>query len=181
VICEGKVTEPEYFKGFANACENPRVTVECEPEAGVPLSVVRMARDRKREAEQVAEKEEDDNLRYDAVWVVFDVDEHPNIPSAIQMARDNDIHLAVSNPSFELWLLLHFRDHPGPKDRAVVRQLLKGFLPNYDKHVDYKKCLPGYPEAAKRAARLGGCDIQACQPGPNPSSGVHVLTESIRT
>lgn len=181
IVCEGKVTEPHYFRGFANACENSRVTLEIAPEAGVPLSVVTMARDLKTEAEQEAAKEDDDNLKYDSVWAVFDVDDHPNITAAIQMARDNSIKLAVSNPAFELWLLLHFRDHPGMKGRVAVRELLGTYVKEYDKHVDYRNYQDGYDDAVKRARQLGACNLQTCQPGPNPSTGAYALTESIRT
>jgi hypothetical protein len=96
------------------------------------------------------------------------------------MARDNAIELAVSNPAFELWLLLHFGEQPGMKDRKVVRELLDAFITDYDKHVDYEKYRAGYEQAVRRAKALGEVDLNKCQPGPNPSTGVHVLTESIR-
>jgi len=180
-VCEGKVTEPEYLRGFADACANPRVTLSFVPEAGVPLTVVTLARDLKRKAEREADKEDDENIKFDAVWAVFDVDDHPRIPEAIQMARDNGIELAVSHPSFELWLLLHFRDQPGMRGRAEVRRLLGEYLTDYDKHVNFDDCQHGYTDAARRAAPLGACNLQTCQPGPNPSTGVYVLTESIRS
>lgn len=143
--------------------------------------MVTIARDRKKAAETEATKEEDDNLKYDSVWVVFDVDDHPRIPDAIQMARDNSIELAISNPAFELWLLLHFRDQPGMNGRAVVRRLLDGFIRDYDKSVNFADYEDGYEDAVRRAKALGAYNGQTCQPGPNPSTGVHVLTESIRT
>jgi hypothetical protein len=145
------------------------------------LTVVTIARDRKKAAETEAVKEEDDNLKYDSVWAVFDVDDHPRIPDAIQMARDNSIELAISNPAFELWLLLHFRDQPGMKGRAEVRKLLDGYKKDYDKKVNFADYKDGYEAAVKRAEPLGVCNLKTCQPGPNPSTGAHVLTESIRT
>jgi hypothetical protein len=151
------------------------------PEAGVPLTVVRIARDRMIKAEQEAAREGDDNLKFDSVWAVFDVDDHPNIPAAIQMARDNSIGLAVSNPAFELWLLLHFRDSPGMKGRDAVRRLLCTYVKEYDRHVNYRDYEAGYDNAVRRAKPLSSCDLQTCQPGSNPSTGVHALTESIRS
>jgi hypothetical protein len=47
----------------------------------------------------------------DEVWCVFDVDEHPKLAEARDQANANGIQLAVSNPCFELWLLLHFQEH----------------------------------------------------------------------
>jgi len=47
--------------------------------------LVTTARDLKEEAARDAVGERDDNLRYDEVWCVFDVDEHPRISEARQM------------------------------------------------------------------------------------------------
>ena len=57
--------------------------------------------------------------------VYFDVDEHPGISDAKQMARASGIKLAISNPCFELWLLLHFREQPGPQNRHRIQHILK--------------------------------------------------------
>jgi hypothetical protein len=180
VVCEGKVTEPQYLTGFKNACRNPRVSLIIALEVGVPKTVVELAKEKKKAAEASAKREGDENLKYESVWAVFDVDEHPNIPDAIQMARDNAIKLAVSNPAFELWLLLHFADQPGMKGRKVVRELLDTFITDYDKHVDYQEYHSGYEQAVKRAKALCQIDLITCQPGPNPSTGVYLLTESIK-
>lgn len=41
---------------------------------------------------------------------MFDIDEHPNVDTAIDLAHRNDVRIAVSNPCLELWFLLHFGD-----------------------------------------------------------------------
>jgi hypothetical protein len=180
VVSEGKITEPEYLRGFANACRNPRVDIEIAPEHGVPRTVVEVARDRKKEAMEDAARERDDNLAYDSVWGVFDVDEHPRLGEAKEMARDNDIRLAVSNPCVELWLLLHFRDNPGMQDRARVKAMLAEHVAGYDKHVDYTSYSAGYSQAVRRAKRMDEDAAEANEPGRNPTTGVYELTESIR-
>lgn len=76
---------------------------------GVPKTVVELAVKLKKESEGQARRRRDVNLRYDHIWCVFDIDEHPFVPEARQQARDNRIDVAVSNPCFELWLLLHFQ------------------------------------------------------------------------
>ena len=139
VVCEGTNTEPQYLIGFKNSCQNPRVRVLIHPKHGVPKTLVELAKDEKKRSEKAAKREGDENLKFDSVWAVFDVDDHPHIPDAIQMARDNKIELAISNPSFELWLLLHFRESPGMKNRKSVNRLLKTYLQNYDKVVDYNR------------------------------------------
>jgi hypothetical protein len=139
---------------------------------GVPKTVVATAKRMKKEAEEAAKREEDDNLRYEKVWAVFDVDDHPNMPDAVQMARDNEIELAISNPSFELWLFLHFADSPGMKSRQSVRALLDDYIKDYDKHVDFDDYRDGYQQAVLRASKLSQTDLKKCVPGDNPSTGV---------
>jgi hypothetical protein len=50
IVCEGRNTEPEYFEQFAVFYKQTVVKVELAKAQGVPLSVVRAARDPKNEA-----------------------------------------------------------------------------------------------------------------------------------
>lgn len=178
VVCEGG-TEEEYIEAFAASQKNPRVRVKPVGHAGVPLSVVREAKELMLANQDQATREKDDNLRYDAVWAVFDVDEHPNIPEARVMARHNGIEVAVSNPCFELWLYLHFKDQPGMQHRHDLQKLLEKIVPGYDKHIDFSIYAPGYVDARRRAKKL---DQQAeidDDPSRNPTTGFWRLTESI--
>jgi len=181
IVTEGEVTEPEYLNGFARATRNSRVRIRVRGGVGVPKTIVEFAKDRKIEAEEQARGEKDDNLRYDEVWCVFDFDEHPNIPDAKQMARDNGIELAMSNPCFELWLWLHFADQPGMQYRHRLQSMMKRHVPNYDKHVDYSDYATGYEAAYGRASRLDKDAKAANEEGRNPTTGVWQLTESIRS
>jgi hypothetical protein len=181
VVTEGKVTEPEYLDGFARATKNPRVRIEVRGGVGVPRTIVEFAKTLKKEAEQRARREKDENLRYDEVWCVFDIDQHPNIPDARQMARDNGIELAISNPCFELWLWLHFADQPGMQDRHDLQSMMKQHLPNCDKHVHYSDYSAGYDVAHGRASRLDADAEADNDEGRNPTTGVWRLTESIRS
>ena len=96
------------------------------------------------------------------------------------MARDNGIDLAVSNPCFELWLLLHFRENPGMQHRAKVKEMLKKHVPEYAKHIDYSAFSEGYSSAVKRAEQLDKFAEDSKSPGHNPSTGVYILAEFIR-
>ena len=125
ILCEGEVTEYQYFDAFRREERNRLVDVEIDNKGGVPKTLVERAAKRKRDSEEDARRERDENLKYDQVWCVFDVDEHPKLPDARQQARDNDIYLAVSNPCFELWLLLHFRDQTAHIERKAAATLLK--------------------------------------------------------
>ncbi len=93
---------------------------------------------------------------YDEVWCVVDVDQFPDVPEATAAAGASGIQLAVSNPCFELWLLLHFEDPPERCDgypEAVRR--LRRHLPRYDKQaLNFADFAPGIQAAISRGERL---------------------------
>ena len=173
------MTEPEYLRGLQRACRNPRVTIKVAEEHGAPMTLVRTAKQHKQDAGKRAAREKDENLAYDSVWCVFDMDEHHRVGEAMEMARDNRIELAISNPCFELWLLLHFIDNPGMQRRDTIWKRLKQHVPKYDKHVDFQVYQGGYPEAVKRASRMNEEADEASEPHRNPTTGVYRLTELI--
>src|SRR5262249_19618035 len=179
IVCEGERTEPEYFDGFSRFCRNPRVRIAIAPEHGGPRTVVNTAKERKKEAEAAARREADENLVYDSVWCVFDVDDHPQVADAMQMARDNGIELAISNPCFELWLLLHFRDSPGMQHRAAMQRMLSKHVPGYDKRVEFMVYGAGYRQAVERAKRMDEAAQSSGESGRNPTTGVYKLTMAI--
>lgn len=180
IVCEGKRTEPESFLGFSKANRNPRVDIRIAPERGVPLTLVKTANSYKRGATRLARGSRDVNLLYDSVWCVFDVDDHPNIPAARDLARTVGIRLAISNPCFELWLLLHFRGDPGPQDRATISRMLDEIVRDYDKGVDYSVYADGYERAKMRAENLVEAAENANDAGRNPTTDVFKLTELIK-
>ncbi len=180
VVCEGAVTEPQYIKGFERWCRNSVVEVEIADKHGVPLTLVNIAKVEKDRAAKRAKREKDDNLCYDEVWCAFDVDEHPKLNEARQLAEAHDIELAISNPCSELWLWLHFREQPGAQGRDDIQRLLRDPLPGYDKHLDFSMLQAGYTNAVARARRLDEDAERMDEAGRNPSTGFYRLTESIR-
>ena len=56
------------------------------------------------------------------IWCVFDFDEHPNLSQAITEAAQSGIDVAVSNPCFELWLVLHLQDQTAYTTRRAVQR-----------------------------------------------------------
>jgi len=154
--------------------------VEIDDSGGVPKTLVERGAEKKKQAERDAKSLRDPFLAYDEVWCVFDIDEHPNVADARQQARDNDIKLAVSNPCFELWALLHFQHQSAFLSRQTAQRKLKEHLPQYEKSLPFDHLHSGYEQAVERARELDHrCETAGC-PGDNPSTGVHVLTEHIR-
>lgn len=119
IVCEGLNTEPRYFDRLVRGLGlSATVVVEihgapgCTDPRGLVEFAISKARDRKRQAKDDLTKAE-----FEEVWVVFDVEHAQNgrqaaIPGAVQAALREGVSLAVSNPSFEVWYILHERSTP---------------------------------------------------------------------
>jgi hypothetical protein len=110
IASEGKDTERIYFKALAKEYTNPRVHVhilersEDEQNNSSPEHVLKQLKDYKGHYEL----ESDDEL-----WLVVDRDRWTEAMLsrvATECAQDNFMHVALSNPCIELWLLLHLVD-----------------------------------------------------------------------
>jgi hypothetical protein len=147
---------------------------------GVPKTLVERAVKMKKEADTRAAK--DDNERYDEVWCVFDIDDHPKIDDAKQQARDSGIGLAISNPCFEIWALLHFQDQRAHINRTQLSALCRKHMPGYKKNLPVEELSSLYEKAVARAVALDTWQRQQGEgrKDANPSTGVHKLTETIR-
>jgi len=111
---------------------------------------------------------------------VFDIDEHPLIPEAKDQAKANGIELAISNPCFELWALLHFRDQRAHIERGKVQHLCRSHMRGYEKELDYETLQPKYSDAVRRAGDLEKWHGSRGTVGANPSSTVYRLVERIK-
>jgi hypothetical protein len=106
IVCEGKETEPNYFRGLRDeeaVRQNFSVVIQ-KGKGGSCLAVVQQAIAEKEKAAARGEK-------FDEVWCVFDVEQaarREQVSEAQALAGKNEIQLALSNPSFEVWLLAHF-------------------------------------------------------------------------
>jgi hypothetical protein len=154
--------------------------VDARGPTGVPLTVVKAAIDERARAALEAKQQRDDHLRWDDVWAVVDIDDHPHVAEAKQLATDNGIQLAVSNPCFELWALLHFQDQRAHIDRSKLRTALRKHLPGYDKVLGFARLAPHQADAVRRARELDAAAERAERPGRNPTTGMPALVEAIR-
>ena len=101
---------------------------------------------------------------------MVDTDEF-DIPATARLADELGVELAVSNPCFELWLLLHFTDHRGAARRfdELLPKLIK-HVAGYDKsRVEFADYDEGVEVAVERARAL---DPTARGHARNPSTGV---------
>ncbi|HTS40843.1 MAG TPA: RloB family protein [Xanthobacteraceae bacterium] len=180
VICEGKVTEPEYLLSLAQHCGALlEIMLIVERGAGVPITVVRKAIELKSQLRTGNSFEENDKI-----WVAFDRDEHPNILRALNEAEAAGVFVAYSNPCFELWLVLHYRDHDAPATRREIQRALRNLMPGYDpnrsKQVMFDQICDAVEQAENRAETLERRRQAERSPRGNPSTTVFKLTREIR-
>jgi hypothetical protein len=124
IVCGSKQTERQYLQGLRDHVRNPAVSVVVRGKACSPTQLIAYARGQRDLSKG----------GYDEVWCVFDVDEFPDVADAAALARRHGIRIAVSNPCFELWLLLHFAE------QTAHLATYKKVLPLLQKHVpDYSK------------------------------------------
>jgi len=120
---------------------------------------------------------------YDEVWCVFDVDDHPELPRAVDLARRHDIRLAISNPCIELWFVLHFEDQTAYVERGAIQMRSKRLL-GCEKALDdsaFGRLEERIDDARRRAQGLDAKhELDGSAPGSNPSSGVWKLVESMK-
>ncbi|MGA3099134.1 MAG: RloB family protein [Bryobacteraceae bacterium] len=183
IVCEDTKTEPGYFKAMRHL-EKSLIELELVSPGKKPKPLVEHAVAMKKEAAARAKREKDENLNYDHVWCVFDVDEHPYLPEAKQQARDNGIEVAVSNPCFELWLLLHFCDQRAHIERGPLQEKCRKCrkeMRGYEKQLPTSLLHTLYADALQRAMALDEWQERRGCAEANPSTGVYRLMEQIRT
>lgn len=183
IFCEGIRTEPEYLNALKRQPwlrDTASVDIRIVPSrsGSLPRTLVSMAIGARAKATE-------ESGEIDEFWCVFDVEwprNHPGLGEAIAEAERNGIQVAVSNPCFELWLILHFRDQTAwlhNEDAGRLRRALDG---SDDKGLDPQKYMPYVDDAVHRAAKL---DEQHERnrtrfPDNNPSSGMRHLVAAIR-
>ena len=183
VVCEGEVTEPGYLRAFAADQKNGLVDVEPIGLKGNPKGLVDEAIRRKIQAAGTSAGGESSGTEHDAVWCLFDVDSRPKerrVPEARQAARSGGISLGISNPSFELWALLHFQEYDRPSTQREVHGALKRHLPSSDKRLPYDSLAPKYDDAVRHTKSALRNRRDEGTPDGNPSTTVHLLMEIIR-
>ena len=144
-----------------------------------PKSLVRAAIDHKERAPRSAA---DRYTAYDEVWCVMDVEApvaHPSLPSAIRLAREHGISVALSNPCFELWLLLHFKTvsnyHSSEEMQRVLAALETCGYAVERKDFDFDALRGRFEQARQRAVELRrtGPSVSSM----NPSTNVDLLVD----
>ena len=183
IACEGKKTEPIYFKDLRKAFGlNPMNLVIVDKRHGLdPMSLVEYALEEYK-------KEPD----FDHVFCVFDRDKHQTYDAALdkirafRMKRGAILHPTTSIPCFEIWLLLHFtyttRSFCAACDDsncALLISELKQYITAYEKGA--KNIFIGDERldiAINRAKQLENFHMTSGT--DNPSTKIPLLVEHLR-
>jgi hypothetical protein len=180
IVSEGKLTEPDYFYALARSCGAlVSFDIIIEKAAGVPMSIANKAIDLLPKFRRMTTFSQNDT-----VWAVFDRDKHPHFDEAINAAETAGVKVAFSNPCFELWLTLHFKDWDKPMNHHAMQKELKKLIPSYDpsgsKRADFSHLADKVSSATRRAKILCKRRIIERSPRGNPVTTVFYLVEHIQ-
>ncbi|VEH00480.1 Uncharacterised protein [Slackia heliotrinireducens] len=160
ILTEGEATEIEYLKGICARLGLPKELVIIKKACNTdPKGIVDELVSAKKQNARLAKRGNDALI--DQWWAVFDTEGRPHDLSAVvQKAKDNRVYLAISDPSFEFWLRLHFGYTTASYDSVgkLIKELRdSGYLPKYsedNKHPDMDILYPLLPQAMKNARLL---------------------------
>lgn len=186
IVSEGSKTEPNYFTEikchYEIATANIKISGECGSD---PVSVVNHGIELyKQEIEKRKEP-------YDRVYCVFDRDKHPNFDEAkllINRLTPRDTYYAITSvPSFEVWLLLHFKYSSAPftatpkkSSGDLVMDKLKRHWPNYKKgQLGAFNHLFNMLDGAETSALRLNAESKS-RGGDNPTTNVHELVNYLK-
>lgn len=126
IITEGENTEPSYFENIVTQLRD-KLKVKVKIEIAFHSSIFYMLK--KARAVELESGDE--------VWIVLDRDENFHHAEDMKLLADwekesKQHHVALTNPRFEFWLLLHFEESPS-KQHALSDSYLeeKGYIPNF--------------------------------------------------
>lgn len=169
-MCEGEKTKPKYSRALKKDLRLGSVTI-------------RVVKGDCRRTVKVAAEDSDE---YDQGWCVFDTEALGNkdvVREAVEKAGTGNLYLAVSNPAFEYWFLLHFKDTNRPfQDARAVIDALRRHFPEYEKNSDAYSVLKEHTDTAISNAErvLNGHRSSGNDEFENLSTGVHELVEALR-
>ena len=176
IVCEGEKTEPNYFRALRRKLQLHLVEVEIKEKAGPPISLVTTA-------EKIVNSHKTGD-KFDEVWCVLDREGkhlNPTFTEALQQAQRLTYKLAVSNPAFEFWYVLHFETTTRIfANGEEVKTYLRKHIPEYEEKMAVWSLLEEKTataiENSKQLLKTHPCKEDDF---PNPSTYVHVLVEEL--
>ncbi len=116
-----------------------------------------------KQAKKYIDEHDIDTELGDRCYCVFDSDptSNPNIKEVVDLIRGykhKGLECIFSNPSFEIWFILHFKKAPYGKSakevKKIIKDLLKDQVPDYKETTDIFEILLDRRDIAIREAML---------------------------
>ena len=193
IVTEGSQTEPRNFDYFRTRQKNIEIQIIGNKQKGSRTDYLSLV----KKAIEYKNKNQISTSYGDQIWIVADGDVNYNNPDPIRLkntqlmnarnlAAKNDINIALSNPCFELWYLMHFKYSTSYlKDYNAVASLLKNYISDYDKKFDIAEILsPHLTNAIHNAAKLedyhrDNGKLQPFGSDDNPFTDVYKLIKTL--
>lgn len=152
ISCEGKNTEPEYFYTIKNKLSDYidvliQIEIVEKNSGNEPYNVLSDL------LEHTNKKQQDDSydVTNDEFWIVIDREKNDirkqHIIDILDSCEDNNIDIALTNPAFEFWLLLHIVDNSlYDSDKLYKNEKINGSKRFLDKEISNILC--GYSKKA---------------------------------
>ena len=149
IATEGEVHEKIYFEGmkkFTNDTILLEVIASNDGNSS-PCKILNSLLDCSKEIRKY----------HDELWLVVDVDRWVSdgkLKKVVQTCLENNISLGISNPCFEIWLILHFQEADPSMKRGDYKKALSEALPPNTKKYDAENYMPFVDIAIERARVL---------------------------
>jgi len=175
ILCEGKKTEPNYFRKFPVNIELVEIDVD-----GVGANTLSLVEEATRRGQEAASS----GHPYNQIWCVFDRDSFPagKFNQAFKAAQKNRVRIAYSNQCFELWYFLHYYFIDAALNRDDYALKLTEVMGREYKKNDEEMyvLLKGRQSTAIRNAKTLISRYIICNPEKdNPSTTVYDLVETL--
>lgn len=172
-------TETNYFRSFNNRQSEYRIQMA----SGNNTDSIKIVEDLIR----AARKEDLDYEYGDAAIAIIDTDfgKEKQIEQARILAQKNGVTLLLSNPSFEIWFLLHFKfSTKGYSSNEELLNDLRKEWPQYSKSIQsYSEIEDKEETAIENASKLRDYNLNAGNKCDtlynNPSTDVYQLIETL--
>jgi hypothetical protein len=172
IATEGEKTERQYFEMFGHRRLVVRILPTEADHKSAPYHVLSRL-DRFKDAHDLWDS--------DTLWLVIDVDHRrpKELDGVCQEAQQKGFSLAISNPCFELWLLLHHAETSGADATCnEIEARLQQVTGSYNKlRIEPERFRNGIRSAIDRAKQL---DVNPDSRWPAaPGTHVYKLIESL--
>ena len=124
IHAEGEKTESQYLTHWNRLYRENAIISIATHEHTTPFELVKSAAAQRHQDLWNAKT----GSEFDQYWCMFDVDEHPKLPEALDMAQANNIKIALSSPCLELWFLLHFGNQTAYIERHRAQRRSEQYL-----------------------------------------------------